>query len=73
MEFTVKQLPKSQIELKVEVSVNEFNNFIDRATLNLGKDLEVKGFRKGKMPKEIIEKEIGPEKILIEAADLAVR
>lgn len=73
MESTVKQLPKSQIELKIEVPINEFNSFIDRATLNLGKDLEVKGFRKGKVPKEIIEKEIGPEKILIEAADLAVR
>ena len=73
MEVKISKLPKSQIELKIEVSAGEFDHFIEKATLNLGKDLEIKGFRKGKVPKEIIEKEVGPEKILVEAADLAVR
>ncbi len=73
MESTIKKLPNSQIELKIEVSTEELGHFIDRAILNLGKDLEIKGFRKGKAPKEIVEKKIGREKILIEAADLAVR
>ncbi len=73
MESTIKKLPNSQIELRIEVSAEELNHFIDQATLNLGKDLEIKGFRKGKAPKGIVEKKIGREKILIEAADLAVR
>ena len=73
METTIKKLPHSEVELKIELSVEEFKQFIERAALNLGKNLELKGFRKGKVPKEIIEKEIGSEKILIEAADLAVR
>jgi len=72
MKTSVKKLPKSQIELKIEVSAEEFNQFIEKAAAELGKDLEIKGFRKGKVPKEIIEKEVGSEKILIEAADLTV-
>lgn len=73
METSIKKLPKSQIELKIEVSAKDFNDFIDKAILNLGKDLEIKGFRKGMAPKEVIEREVGLEKILIEAADLAVK
>ena len=73
MESTIKKLPNSEIELKIEVSAKELNHFIDQATLNLGKDLEIKGFRKGKASKEIVEEKLGKEKILIEAADLAVK
>jgi len=72
MRVKINKLPKSQIELEIEVPADEFDNFIERATLNLGKDLEIRGFRKGKAPKNIIEEHIGPEKILIEAGDLAV-
>lgn len=73
MELSLKKLPNLEVEMEIEVPAEEFNQFIEKATLRLGKDLEIKGFRKGKVPKEIIKKEIGPEKILIEAADSAVR
>lgn len=73
MKVFVSKLPESQVELKIEVPAGEFNSFIEKAILNLGEDLEIKGFRKGKAPKEVIEKKAGPEKILIEAADLAVK
>ncbi len=73
MEVKINRLPGSQIEFEIEVPVEEFNNFIERATLNLGENLEIKGFRKGNVPKDIVEKEIGPEKILVEAADLAIK
>lgn len=68
----INKLPKSQIELEIEVPAEEFDRSIERACLSLGKDLDIKGFRKGKAPKEFVEKEIGKEKILIEAANLAV-
>ncbi len=53
MKSTIKKLPKSQIELEIEVPAEEFKHFIEKVTLNLGKDLEIKGFRKGKVPEEI--------------------
>jgi len=72
MKSTIKKLPKSEVELEIKVSAEEFGRFIEQATLNLGGDLDIKGFRKGKAPKNIIEERIGLEKILIEAGDLAV-
>jgi len=72
MRSAVKNLSKSEVELEIEVPAEELNRFIEKACLNLGQNLEVKGFRKGKAPKEFVEKEIGKEKILIEAANLTV-
>lgn len=73
MKTQIKKLPKSEVELEIEVPAEEFNKFIEGAIFELGKDLEIEGFRKGKAPKEIIEKTIDPEKILKEAAEKAVK
>lgn len=73
MQISVQKLSKSQTELKIEIPTEEFQKFLEKATLNLGKDLEVQGFRKGKAPKEVIEKQVGQEKILNTAAEDCVR
>ena len=70
---TIQKLSKSQIELKIKVPAEEFNGFQEKAILELGKDLEVEGFRKGHAPKEIIEREVGQQKILNAAAEMTVR
>ncbi|MBZ9571724.1 trigger factor [Patescibacteria group bacterium] len=73
MKASIKKLPKSQVEIKISISTEEFKNFTEKATLNLGKELEIEGFRKGKAPKEVIVKKIGQEKILKETIDLAIK
>ena len=73
MKTEIKKLPKSQIEILFEVSAEEFQKFIEKAIFELGKDLEVEGFRKGKVPKEILKKEISREKIFNKAMEMAVR
>jgi trigger factor len=73
MKTEIKKLPKSQIEILFEVSAEEFQKFIEKAIFELGKDLEVEGFRKGKVPKEILKKEIPQEKIFNKAMEMAVR
>jgi trigger factor len=72
MEFSVQKLSESKTELKIELLKEEFDNFLEKAILNLGKDFEIDGFRKGKAPKEIIKEKIGDFKILEEAANLAI-
>ena len=69
----IKKLPKSQIEILFEVSAEEFQKFIEKAIFELGKDIEIEGFRKGKVPKEILEKEIPRDKIFNKAIEMAVR
>jgi len=73
MKTTIQNLPNSQVELKIEVPFNEFQGFIDKAIVDLGKDLEVEGFRKGKAPKETIEKSVGQDKILQAAAQECIK
>lgn len=72
MRASVKKLSDSEVELEIEIPAEEFDRSIERACLSFGKDLEIKGFRKGRAPKEFVEKEIGKEKILVEAANLSV-
>ena len=72
MKTTVKKLPDCQIEIEVELSPEEFNHSVDDALLKLGESLQVKGFRKGKVPPEIVKKEFSQEKIINEAANLAI-
>lgn len=73
MKSEVKKLSKSEIELEIEISKEEFTAFIDKATDKAGQDLEIEGFRKGKAPKGIIKEKVGQENILIGAADLAIK
>ena len=73
MKNTIQKLAKSQIEIKCEVPAEEFQYFVERAILKLGENIEVEGFRKGKAPRETIEKTVGQEAILKEASQECIR
>ncbi|MFH1575631.1 MAG: trigger factor [Candidatus Nealsonbacteria bacterium] len=73
MKTEIQKLAKSQVEIKFEVSVEEFQTFMEKAVLRLGENVEVEGFRKGKAPKEMIKKTLGQEAILKEASQECVR
>ncbi len=73
MEIKLKRLPKAEAELEIEIGPEMFEGFFETALSKLAKNLELPGFRKGKVPLEIALREIGEEKILMEAARLAVR
>ncbi len=71
MELSFEKLPKSQVEIKIKLSPKEFSDFFEKTVIEMGKDKEIKGFRKGSAPREILIKEIGEDNILIEAAKTA--
>ena len=73
MNTSYKLLPKSRIEILFELSSEEFKEYFNEAIEILGRDFETEGFRKGKVPREILEKKIPSEKILEEAVDHAVK
>lgn len=68
MKVSIQKFPQSKIEVTVEVSVEKFKAFQDQAFLSLTRELQIKGFRKGKIPSEIAEREIDSMEILDEAA-----
>lgn len=73
MKFSIQKLPKAQMEIFFEIPTEEFSRYFETAVLKLGEDLKIEGFRQGKAPKEIIEKEISEDKILEEAVNIAVK
>lgn len=73
MKISVQKLPKSELEMKVEIPAKDLDSFIEKAVLEFGKDLEIEGFRKGHAPEEIIKEKIGQQKILQTAAEMAIR
>lgn len=73
MKFTIQDKPKSQKEIKFEISAEKLQTFMNQAILKLGENIEVEGFRKGKAPKEIIEKTVGQEAILKAASQECIK
>ena len=73
MNHSIQKLAKSQVEIKFEIPAEEFQTFIEKAIFKLGENLEVEGFRKGKAPKEMIEKMLQQEAILKTASQECVR
>lgn len=73
MKTDIQKNPKSQIELTVEIPSEEFEKYVQKTIESHSQNLDIKGFRKGKAPREKVEEEVGREKILIDAADLAVK
>jgi len=72
MNITKKDLGKSQIELTVEITAEEFKPHILRGAERVSKEVKIEGFRPGKAPYEILKAKIGEMTILEEAARLAV-
>lgn len=69
MSFTVEKLDKNMAKLTIEVSVEEFEKAVEAAYhKNKGK-IEVPGFRKGKVPRQMIEKMYGKEVFFEDAAN----
>lgn len=73
MPYTKKDLKDSQIELTITVSVNDYVQNLKKAAEKLSKRANIKGFRKGKAPFDIVKKEMGEMAILQEALEDIVK
>ena len=64
---TVTELPESRVRVEAEVPSAEVERSLDRAARQLGRDLRIPGFRKGKVPTPVVIQRIGREAVLDEA------
>jgi len=72
MQVTKKDLEKSQIELTIELSNEEFAPYIEKGAKKVSEEVKIEGFRPGKIPYEVLKQKIGEMTILEEAAHLAI-
>ncbi|MBT5262858.1 MAG: trigger factor family protein, partial [Candidatus Magasanikbacteria bacterium] len=59
MKSTKKDLPKSQIELTITITQEEYEPHLKKAAEKISQKIKIKGFRKGHVPYDIVEKEAG--------------
>lgn len=72
MKTTIKKLPKSKINLTIELEKAEMVKYYDQAFEELAPSVKVKGFRPGKAPRAIIENQLGSGRVKAEAIDKAM-
>ncbi len=63
----IDQLSGSKVRIEVEVSAHQFDHGLDHAFNAIKADVEVKGFRKGKVTRAIFEQHYGVESLYEEA------
>jgi len=73
MQISKKDLEKSQIEITVELSAEEFSPYVEKGAQKVSEQVKVEGFRPGKVPVDILKQKIGEMAILEEAANIAVK
>ena len=61
---TVTELPDSRVRVLAEVPPDELRRSIDRSARQLGRNLRVAGFRKGKVPPPVIIQRLGRETVV---------
>ena len=73
MKTTVKKLSDTRIEIKVTLDAKDLAPAKEQALEKLAKEIQVEGFRKGKVPVEIAKKFIPENDLNAEVVDRAVR
>ncbi len=69
----IKELPNSEIEIKLNIPWEKWKKYYDKAIQKLSQELKVEGFRPGKIPAKIVEQKVGKESILHQAAEEAIQ
>jgi len=72
MKIEIKKLPESIVKIEGEIPAEQFASFRPEAVKNISEQTEIPGFRKGKVPEQILIQKLGEEKILYEMAELAL-
>ena len=68
-----EKLAGSELKISITVPSDEFGEYINNAAKSLAAEMKVDGFRNGKVPISMVEKTVGVEKLLYEAANEAIR
>ncbi len=72
MKYDVETLNPTRVKLSVEVPFDELKPSVDAAYKKIASEINIPGFRKGKVPSMIIDQRVGRDTVLIEAVNDAL-
>lgn len=73
MNYKTKKLPGSIMEITVELTKEDFEQYFNNAFNDALKEVDIKGFRKGTAPRELAEKAVDQRAVWEKATNEAVR
>jgi len=65
----VEELPENRVRLTVQVPSHDVHHAIEHATTDLAKSVKIPGFRKGKVPQQVLLQKVGRERLMTEAIE----
>ncbi len=72
MKVTTQHLPESQVLLEIEVDPDQMQHSLDKAYRRLVQRIAVPGFRKGKTPRDMLERHVGRDRLVREANEILI-
>jgi trigger factor len=69
MKTNVTELGDSRVKVEVEVEPKEVDERVKETAKRLGGEMKIAGFRKGKVPPEMVEQRLGRQAVLTEALE----
>lgn len=72
MKTTIEKQPENIVKVDIEVPAKDVVNYYNNAAKRLAQYVNIPGFRKGKAPRNIVEQNIGEERIKHEALEGAL-
>lgn len=72
MNTTIEKQPENVVKVDIEIPAKEAVNYYNDAAKKLAQYVNIPGFRKGKAPRNIVEQNIGEERIKHEALENAL-
>ncbi|MEE8347279.1 MAG: trigger factor, partial [Dehalococcoidia bacterium] len=72
VKVSAERIPDSQVVLHIEIEPDQMERTLNSAYRRLVKRTEMPGFRKGKAPRELLERHLGRERLVHEALDMLI-
>ena len=65
----VEELPENRVRLTVQVPSHDVHHAVEHAATDLAQTAKIPGFRKGKVPRQLLVQRIGKERLMAEAIE----
>jgi len=69
METQVEELPENKVRLTVQVPSHDVHHAVEHAASDLAATVKIPGFRKGKVPRQVLVQRVGRERLMTEAVE----
>ena len=69
VDATIEELSENRVRLTVQVPSHEVHHAVEHAADDLSTSVKIPGFRKGKVPREVLLQRVGQERLMTEAVE----